>query len=167
MASAKVDVKKEGDILKVAVSGYIGENAGLFDLNFTGVKAIAVDMGGVNYINSVGVKNWINWTGRFPKQLKVEFHSCPSLIVNQVNMVAGFLPNEGTVESLSAPYVCNKCNREETVPLKRGVHFQYATESAPYKFESPPVSCPKCKEPMELDAVEAKFFNFLKSIRPG
>jgi hypothetical protein len=165
VASAKVDVKQNGDILNISVSGYIGENAGLFDLNFTGVKKIVMDLSGVNYINSVGVKNWINWTGRFLNALQVEFHNCPSLIVNQVNMVAGFLPNDGTVESLSAPFICDKCNREESVPLKRGVHYHYATMNEGYKFTPPKVECPKCKGPMELDAVEAKFFNFLKSIR--
>lgn len=165
VASGKVDVKKEGDVLKISVSGYIGENAGLFELNFAGVKKIEIDLSGVSYINSVGVKNWINWTGRFLKALQVEFHNCPSLIVNQVNMVAGFLPNDGTVESLSAPFICDNCNREETIHLKRGTHYHYATMTEGYKYFPPTVICSKCKGPMELDAVEAKFFNFLKSIR--
>ena len=165
MASTKVDAKKIDNVLQVTVSGYIGENAGLFELNFVDIKRMVMDLSGVNYMNSVGVKNWINWTGRFPNDLQIEFHNCPSLIVNQVNLVAGFLPNNGTIESLSAPYICEDCNREANVPLRRGVHYEYSSLTEPYKFQSPAVPCPKCKKNMELDAVESKFFNFLKSIR--
>lgn len=165
MAAGKVAAHKEGNVLQVAVSGYIGENAGLFDLNFAGVQKVMIDLSGVTYMNSVGVKNWINWTGRFPPTLQIEFHNCPTLIVNQVNMVAGFLPNNGTVESLSAPFACESCNREENVGLKRGVEYQYATSAAGMTFTLPQVNCPKCKQVMELDAIEAKFFNFLKSPR--
>lgn len=164
MSAAKVTSAKDGDTLKVSVSGYVGENAGLFDLNFSGVKKVVVDLAGVNYINSVGVKNWINWTGRFPKELRVEFANCPALIINQVNMVAGFLPANGWVESLYAPFVCEDCNREETSLLMRGRHFDYAQAGVSYKVSPPEVPCGKCKKPMQMDVIELKFFNFLKKI---
>jgi hypothetical protein len=165
MPSAKVVTVKKDGVLHVVVSGYIGEGAELFELNYVEVKKIVLDLSGVTYMNSVGVKNWILWTSRFPKGLIIELHNCPSLIVSQVNMVAGFLPNEGTVESLSAPYVCNDCSREESVHLSRGKDYQYASMSEGYKFNAPKILCPKCKQPMELDSIESKFFNFLKSIR--
>ena len=165
MASAKIVQNKEGDNLRVTVSGYIGEGAELFDLNFAGVKKVIIDLSGVNYMNSVGVKNWITWTTRFPNTLAIELHNCPTLIVNQVNMVAGFLPNNGTVESLSAPFICQKCNREQSEALARGKHYQYATATKGSELQLPTLKCPKCGQPMELDVVEAKFFNFLKSIR--
>jgi hypothetical protein len=165
VSSAKVVTNRDGEVLQVYVAGYIGENAGLFDLNFSGIKKVTFDLSGVTYMNSVGVKNWINWTGRFPKTLQIELHNCPSLIVNQVNMVAGFLPNNGTVESLTAPFVCEDCSREEPVILKRGVEYQYASPTSDYVYNHPVVPCPKCKKPMELDAIESKFFNFLKSLR--
>lgn len=165
MSQGKVVTKKNGDILEVTVSGYVGENAGLFDLNFAGIRMVKMDLSGVSYINSVGVKNWIMWTGKFPESLVIEFHGCPSLIVNQVNMVLGFLPNNGTIESLSAPYVCEDCSREETVELLRGRDYQYASLTEAFKFQSPKVMCPKCNKQMELDGVESKFFSFLKSIR--
>ncbi len=165
MASAKVTSKKVDNTLQVSVSGYIGEGAELFDLNFAGIKSVDFDLAGVSYLNSVGVKNWINWTGRFPKDLSIRMHNCPTLIVAQVNMVVGFLPNNGTVESLQAPMICEDCNCEEFVSLKRGENYQYASNTEPYSIKLPEVLCPKCKKPMTLDAVEAKFFNFLKSIR--
>ncbi len=165
MASAKVEAKKVDDVLQVTVTGYVGENAGLFNLNFAGVKKMTMDLSGVNYMNSIGVKNWIHWAGQFPKTLQIEFHSCPTLIVNQVNMVAGFLPNNGTIESLLAPYACENCSREETIPLKRSVDYEYASMTAGYNFKPPSIACAKCKSAMELDAIESKFFNFLKSIR--
>ena len=165
MASAKITQNKVGDTLQVLVSGYIGEGAELFELNFAGVKKVSIELNGVNYMNSVGVKNWITWTTRFPQTLQIELHHCPTLIVNQVNMVAGFLPNNGTVESLTAPMICQSCNREQNITLTRGKDYQYASVSKSNEIKLPTVACPKCGKPMELDVVEAKFFNFLKSIR--
>ncbi|MGE0762486.1 MAG: hypothetical protein AB7N80_04335 [Bdellovibrionales bacterium] len=165
MATAKVTSSKVGDTLQVMVSGYIGEGAELFDLNFAGVKKVAFDLNGVSYLNSVGVKNWINWTGRFPPDTNIQMYNCPTLIIAQVNMVVGFLPNNGTVESLSAPMICEDCNKEQSVTLTRGKDYQYASNKESYKLQLPEVPCPKCKKPMTLDAVEAKFFNFLKSVR--
>ena len=57
MASAKITQNKVGDTLQVLVSGYIGEGAELFELNFAGVKKVSIELNGVNYMNSVGVKN--------------------------------------------------------------------------------------------------------------
>lgn len=166
MSQAKVTATPNGPILEVKISGYVGENSGLYDFNYRGITTIAVDVSGVNYINSVGVKQWIHWTGRFPKELIVQFHKCPALIINQVNMVAGFLPRGGTVESLSAPFICEDCNREETILLHRPKDFDYATGTEAYKYVPPTVPCPKCKKPMELDAMETKFFGFLKQAKP-
>ena len=165
MATAKVTSTKVGDTLQVMVSGYIGEGAQLFDLNFAGVKKVAFDLKGVTYLNSVGVKNWIIWTGRFPPTTEITMHNCPTLIIAQVNMVVGFLPNNGTVESLTAPMICEDSNKEEAVKLTRGKEYQYASANESYRLQLPEVLCPKCKKPMVLDAVEAKFFNFLKSVR--
>jgi hypothetical protein len=166
MSSAKVVVNKVGDSLQVVVSGYVGENAGLFDLNFTDIKKILIDVSGVNYINSVGVKNWITWLGRFPKNVQIIYQRCPSLIISQVNMVAGFLPNKGIIESLSAPFVCPDCNTESSVLLTLGTDYEYAkTPDGAYGFKRPKVLCAKCKTPMELDVMESKFFHFLTKVR--
>lgn len=163
--AAKVTSQKVEDTLTVSVSGYISEGSQLFDLNFTGIKRVAFDLGGVTYLNSVGVKNWITWTGRFPKDLSIQMFNCPTAIVAQVNMVVGFLPNNGTIESLHAPLICEDDNQEQMLLMKRGLDFQYATHSVPLVVKLPELKCAKCKKLMVLDAIEAKFFNFLKSIR--
>jgi len=165
MADAKVTQQKDGDILRVTVSGYIGENADLFNLSFAGINRVVLDLGGVSYLNSIGVKNWILWSSKFPEKLKVQVVNCSTLIVNQINMVAGFLRGDSTVESFYAPFVCESCSREESVLLTRGVEYQYATTTSGYLFKKPDIKCSKCGQPMELDAIETKFFNFLKSIR--
>lgn len=165
MPSAKVTAQPKGSVLEVSISGYVGENSGLHDFNYKGITKISIDVGGVNYINSVGVKQWIHWTGRFPQGLTIEFHKCPALIINQVNMVVGFLPRGGTIESLSAPFICEDCSREETILLHRPKDFDYATANESYRFIQPVVPCPKCKKPMELDAMETKFFGFLKQAK--
>jgi hypothetical protein len=165
VSSTKITTQQDGPVLHVRVSGYISENSSLYEVSLAGVTKLILDLSGVTYINSIGVKHWIQWTGGFPQHLQIELHNCPSLIVNQVNMVVGFLPNNGTIESLVAPFICEDCNREENVNLKRGIHYEYASAKEASKFSAPRVPCPKCQNLMELDAIEAKFFNFLKSIR--
>lgn len=167
MGEAKVTSQRLGDVLDISVSGYIGEGVGstLVDLGYKDLKKVRITLKGVTYLNSVGVKNWVSWISRIPRNVHIEFHQCPALIVAQVNMVVGFIPTGGTVESLTAPLICEDCNVEKMIELTRGKEYQYATKDGPGQVTLPEIPCNKCKQPMTLDAIEAKFFNFIKSIR--
>ena len=152
--------------MDLKLSGYIGENSDLFTVRLAGIKDLIIDMGGINYINSIGIKNWVLWTRKIPAGLNVAFQNCPMCIVNQMSMVVDFLPKGATVQSFYLPFFCDKCNGEKNILIEKGKDFQFATAEAPRQVKIPTApDCVKGREPkdceLELDVIPDKYLAFL------
>lgn len=158
----KLKQSREGETLELKLGAYIGENSELFRVPLAGVKRLVLDLGAVNYINSVGIKNWIQWTWRFPEDVTLVLRRCPPSVVNQINMVAGFLPKNSEIESLFVPYYCDECSKEANVLFNNGEHFFVAREGQKKKVVYPEnQGCDKEDCGMEPDILESKYFKFL------
>ncbi len=162
MSKTKVETKSADGRLDVSVSGYIGESSELFDLSLNGVKEIKFDLSGVGYINSVGVKNWIIWIRKIPESIQVEFLNCPPLIINQINMVDGFIPKNSKVTSFLVPTHCEECEFESAIKVHAGVEYNYPQGGQDARLALPELQpCSKCGAGMEIDVVESKYFHFI------
>ena len=115
----------------------------------------------MSYINSVGVKNWIEWVTRIPSHLKIYFDHCVPAIVNQINSVTGFLPKNGTVRSFYVPYNCDNCGREERILVQDGKEYEFGNPNKTLQIPDE-IPCPKCKSNMEIDILASRYFGFLK-----
>lgn len=156
-----MQMKKNGSVVEIAIEGPIGENSKVFTVDLRDTTRIVLDLEKVTYINSIGVKNWILWTVRVPPKAEFILKNVPLVIVNQASMVVGFIPDNGVIESFSAPYVCPSCNTEKMVSLRRGEHYQYATNTSSRMLNLPALKCPKCGAEMEPDFIEMKTCAFL------
>ncbi len=156
-------VQRNKDQVHVALEGAIGETTPLFILPTHDIKEMIVDMTSVTYINSIGVKHWIMWTMKMPKQMSVKLVNCPFVIVNQASIVVGFIPKNMTIESFRMPYVCEGCGHEELLMANRGSEFDYATAEKPKFIKiQEDMPCPKCKDgKLEPDFFREKTFKFL------
>jgi hypothetical protein len=144
------------------IIGNIGERLDLYGMPLSGIDELTIDFKKVNYINSIGVKNWINWISRVPKKLKLNLINCIPAVINQLNSVIGFIPENGVVESFFIPYACDKCGHEELSLAKRGTSYDYPALSRPPKHLVPEnILCPKCGEKMEMDMLPMRYFSFL------
>lgn len=134
------------------LSGIIDEGA---DLSFFDQlpQNARVNMRGVRRINSFGVRLWIEAVRRIPAHLKLELVECPPSVVDQINMVAGFV-GRGRVSSFYAPMVCEKCG------LERDQLFLVADYRAAGKL--PPVPCPSCGTTMVVDDLEEQYLLFVR-----
>ncbi|MCB0407378.1 MAG: hypothetical protein KDD34_04180 [Bdellovibrionales bacterium] len=151
------------DELSVELIGYIGEGSPLFDLPLQGVKKLIIDLEKVNYINSVGIKNWITWTRKIPEDCDVLLRNVLPSVVNQINVVVGFLPPRSTLESIQVPYYCDTCNKEESLLYQLGQHYFMATETEEGRVVHPEdVACGKPDCTFTTDVLESKYFAFLK-----
>lgn len=151
------------DQKRISVEGTISETSTVFNVKFEQDQPAFIDLGGVTIINSVGVKNWINWISRANGKSVIHFFNCPFVIVNQASTVHGFMPRFAFIESFRAPYVCPKCTKETIVTLNRPTDYDYATDSSPKKINLPTsYVCEKCKLEMEPDFTEEKHLAFLK-----
>lgn len=150
--------------LDISIEGPISEKNPFFDINPQRFESINLDLTKVTFINSIGVKNWINWIGRSSKESTITLNNCPFVIVNQANIVDGFLPRNATIASFFAPYICDKCSNETTIKLEQNTHFIYATVDAGSITRIPEsITCQKCAGVMEPDFIKEKTFSFLKS----
>ena len=153
-------VKKEtrGSNLCYDFVGQIDEDASFAALDPAGNKSIVFNLEGVASVNSCGIREWIKWLKTFPSDAKITYSRCPKLIVDQMNMVAGFFPKGATVESFFVPYYCEECGTENLNSFNNGKEFSGKQVSAP---ES--IKCTKCGAAAEIDVIESKYFKFLET----
>lgn len=149
--------------LTVQMEGPIGETTPMFNLPLAGLKEITLDMGKVTTINSIGIKQWITWTLKIPRDCIVKMQNCPFIIGSQASMVVGFTKPNMKIESLRLPYICSECDHEHMREAKIGEDFEYAQGGKPAQIRVPDeVRCPKCgKETAEPDFLIEKTFKFL------
>lgn len=155
MSKYEIKVEKTSAGSKVTVNGVIDEDVDFNPYNLGGSSHIEFHLGGVKSINSCGIREWIKWietAGGAP----VQYHECPKIIVDQINMVQGFLPAQGKVQSFYVPYYNDDSGSEKNVLFRYGQEF---TDSG----VTPPAGVKDEKgAEMEMDVVEAKYFKFLK-----
>nr|BFD68170.1 hypothetical protein HAGR004_31920 [Bdellovibrio sp. HAGR004] len=158
-----MNTKINGSLIEISLEGPISEKTSLFDINLQTYKEIKLNLSKVTFINSIGVKNWILWTLRVPKNAKLYLEECPFVIVNQVNIVHGFVPQGAAITSFLAPYLCDSCSHEQIVKLSQNVHYIYASDQSQASIKLPEdLKCAKCGGTMEPDFIVEKTFSFLK-----
>ena len=114
-----------------------------------------VNVKNIRRINSYGVRSWIEAMRHVPRGASFELMECPPTVVDQINMVAGFV-GRGQVTSFYAPMECEACGRQEdrlfyVADYQRIGHL-------------PPVACGSCGGPMHIDDLEDQYLLFAREI---
>lgn len=154
---AKFDVKmnKEGEKLNVVMGGSIDEDADFTQLSLGGVAKIEIQMANLKSINSCGIREWIKWMSTAPTA-NIVFSECPKVIVDQINMVDGFLPTNAKVQSFFVPYYNDDSGSEKNVLFRLGTEFTENSVNPPTNVQDDEGN------PMEMDVIESKYFKFIK-----
>lgn len=155
MGKFDLKIEKTAPAWKITVAGVIDEDADFNPHQLVGAPAISVELQNVKSINSCGIREWIKWVGT-AGNVPVEFNQCPKIIVDQINMVQGFLPATGKVKSFYVPFYNDDSGEEKNVLFKYGSEFSDQGLGV-----VPPVK-DSAGNDMEMDVVEAKYFKFLK-----
>ncbi len=134
------------------LSGIIDENSDLgFLESLSGPTRL--HMRDVRRINSYGVRAWIESIRKVPRGVGLEFVECSPAVIDQANMVAGFL-GRGQVGSFYAPMICDRCGAERDELFR--------TEEYQRDGRLPEVSCPRCGSPMQVDDLEEHYLLFAR-----
>jgi len=155
MGKYEIKVEKNGAQAKVSISGVIDEDADFNPHPLTGATSVELHLGQIKSINSCGIREWIKWIGTAGTAV-VQYHECPKMIVDQINMVQGFLPAQGKVMSFYVPYFNEDSGAEKNILFTYGQEFTENGVKAPEGIKD------EAGQPMEMDVVESKFFKFLK-----
>lgn len=106
---------------------------------------VRIDFHGIDYINSLGARDWILFILEFTKTHDVTFFRCPPHIFHQIYILPGFL-GKGRLESVEVLYTCDTCDTEKLILTDAGTLASY---------EEP--VCPKCQEPYFVDDDELEW----------
>ena len=149
-----ITVTSAGDHDLVTIAGVIDETSDLGPLVRLGARPIVVDLRGVRRINSYGVRVWLDAVRQVPVSAPLGFVHCPPPVIDQCNMVAGFL-GHGRLESFYAPMTCREC--DESVDRLFEVAACRASGG-----KLPATPCPRCRRPMEIDDLEDQYLLYVR-----
>lgn len=151
-----VNKKQESDATIIEVKGNIDEDANFNTIEFGAGAKFILDLNDVATINSCGIREWIKWIRTAPAGSQLTYRHCPKVIIDQINMVAGFLPENARVESFYVPYYSDASGSEKMVLFSEGTHFKDRNVFPPEEVKDDTTG-----DAMEMDVIESKYFKFL------
>jgi anti-anti-sigma regulatory factor len=152
-----IDLQQKDNCDYVRYTGPINEEAEVYLTQLLarlGSKVI-INLGNVKYVNSCGVRGWINFMRELDETREVVLEECTSEIVMQINMIPSF-KGKAKVKSVYAAYECDSCGHEMNVLFEEGKNLPTSPED-----QIAPTLCPQCQSPMEMLELEEEFFSFL------
>ena len=163
MSDFKSTDRAEGETLHLAFEGSIDEDAQFPAVDIGKFKKVVIDLQAVKAINSVGIREWLDWIRPVAEKAEITLQRCPKALVFQFNMVEGFLPAKAHVTSFQVPFYCEKCDKEENVMFNVGKEVSVAGGSLKLSLDvKKAVGCNEGECGMEMDVTEGKYFQFLK-----
>jgi hypothetical protein len=154
MNEKKIKLRSEGSKYFLDISGAMDEDLSYDNLQLNTPIELVVNFEKIVTINSCGIREWIRWMMQYAN-MKITYRLCPKVIVDQINMVDGFLPKDGIVESFFVPYFNEDTGTEIQVLFSQGKEFDQNGIHPPQEIPD------NAGRPMEMDVIESKYFRFL------
>lgn len=152
---SRLTVTDEGGALVLA--GSIDETADLMGLLGRAQDGrLVLDLAGVTFINSLGVRDWIRMQAEATRSgLAIELRRVAEVLIHQLNMI---IATRGTarVTSFFAPYACDSCGREDSLLVDAVANAAGLASLTP-----PSITCPECGGQMAFNDFPERYFSFL------
>ena len=116
---------------------------------------VIINFRNVDYVNSCGVRAWINFMREVEKDRQIVFEECTPEIVSQMNMIPNFR-GTASVQSVYASYMCSNCDDQRWVLFEKGVNLPTSSSSG-----IEPHRCEACGNAMEMEELEDEFFSWV------
>lgn len=158
MGELQITQQMQGDALVLQMSGSIDEDTVFPQLQQASPKVV-MDLENVKSINSCGIREWVKWVTPISSGSQIFFQRCPKVIVDQMNMVEGFLPQNAIVDSFYVPYFCDDNDLDKIVLVQRGNEFQHTGQGG--EVINIPETINEEGNEYEIDVIESKYFKFL------
>ena len=148
------EVVQETECTRIVLKGDITEATHFDALLALMVGRVDFDLSQVRYMNSLGVREWVEFLRKANTQ-GYEFHACSPPFVLQASMVEGVL-GRGTVTSFFAPYHCEECDHQEDKLLQSAAILAA-------NHQPPTFACADCDGLMLLDDIPERYLAFLRA----
>jgi anti-anti-sigma regulatory factor len=141
----------------LVLRGQIDDDADLVSLEGSLHRPVVVDLEGVDFINSLGVRAWVVFLeGLRGRGVAVALRRVSEAMVDQMNMIMEARCH-ATIDSFYAPYSCPACGLETRGLLEVGVYAPALRRHAP-----PRLPCPSCGGDMSFDDIPGRSLLFLE-----
>src|SRR4051794_22391489 len=120
----------------IVITGALDEVADLSTLKVQPRPDIHMDLAGLTAINSTGIRIFKNWVYTLPCKT-ILVYNCPKVFVDQLNMIAGFLPAHSKIESFFVPFFDEDTDEEMNVLMKRGEAYSVENGVPTYQLPKP------------------------------
>ena len=157
------ELKIDQNKLVVELKGEINAQTDFPQLTKGGAKELVIDLAGIGYMNSGGVKNWMSWIAAVNNAFRgtaITFVNLPSVSARQAAQIKDFLPNGANIQSFIVPYYCNSCMINAKVLYKKGVNWDSSWEPEEKIRKITYTKCPTCGTMIEIDAVPEHYKNY-------
>ncbi len=152
-----VSVVPQGPRTLVALAGRVDESSGLSAVAQIPTREVVIDLGGITFINSLGVREWVRaLRSLLGRRAEVTLTHVAAALVPQMNMVREMSAG-ARIASFEAPYSCEKCGHEGPMMIDVGVHGDLLRA-----MSAPKLPCPECKATMVCDEIPGQYFLFLE-----
>ncbi len=150
-------MQKIGEWDQLIYSGPINEDAEVHLPGLLGQlgKNVILNLRNVEYVNSCGVRAWINFIRELEQGRQIIFEECTPEIVSQINMIPNFKSN-AHIKSVYASYACDECGHQQWQLFEEGRNLPQTPDD-----DVPPAKCEKCGSEMEMEELEDEFFSWL------
>lgn len=153
-------IEDQDDTTVVKFTGPINEEAGgpLNNLQneASSGKMVVFDMEGIEYVNSLGIRTWINFLRTFGEGRSLEMRNCPPDVIVQINMIPKFA-GTAKITSFKGFYICPECDHEQTE------HFDCSVGTDAILEQNSTIKCQKCGAATEMESDEDIYFEFLNA----
>jgi anti-anti-sigma regulatory factor len=154
----RATVESDGDTSVVKLVGFLDEENKLKRLvEKIPAGTAMIDLAGVERINSLGIRDWVNWMSALEQNgTRPVLVSCSPAIVAQINLVKNFT-GHGAVKSFQVPYHCRECDEDRVIVVE-------TSEMSSPETPPPTVPCKTCKRAMDVDEMPESYFAFLGQV---
>ena len=141
---------------EITLRGEINEKCELAFLAERVQERVTVDLGEVVFINSLGIRVWIQLLQALNKRgVAVTIRRCPELMILHMNVIVE-AQSGAHVESFFAPYECLSCCHDADVCINVSEHISDLQQNRP-----PMVACPECGAPMDFCELPDRYLQFI------
>jgi anti-anti-sigma regulatory factor len=151
----RITIDRQGEV--VVLAGAIDETARMGELlGLAHAGRLVLDLGGVTFINSLGVRDWIHFQSAAQKAgIAIELRRVSEPVVHQLSMIIA-TRSASRVISFFAPYACDGCGREDSLLIDAIAHADELVRQQP-----PTMVCSECGGLMSFNDFPERYFSFL------
>lgn len=153
-----IQQSEEQDQLVLIFKGIVDEDFNISELSIDKKAMVNVDFDKLEQINSCGIRQFISFMGKYLESSTISYVNCPSYLVYQMSLVAGFIAPTRKIKSFYVPYYSDEKDADTMI-----------------KFDLSALDCPPDQiqtklsqytdsegANYEFDGFKDKFFQFLK-----